>query len=207
MRSSSSLLKNEISNEPLPLGVVQFHFGGEDFTQARFQIRNVRVAGGGGQCFRSRGGGFLALRLPFGDQPFRLADVQRFLDNAFSGELLALFVRETENHFGVADGELAVANEVLHARWQFKETQSIGDDGAALADLGGNFLLRELKLLGQLRVAERFFNGIEIFALEVFDEGQFENGAVIGFARDDGDFGRFRSWAARQRRSPAINSK
>ena len=71
---------------------------------------------------------------------------------------------------------------------QFQQAQRVGHHGAALADFGGDFLLRELKLLGQLRVAVRFFDGVEIFALEIFDERQFEHRAVVGLADDDGHF-------------------
>ena len=45
-----------------------------------------------------------------------------------------------------------------------------------------------MELFGELRVAVRFLDGIEIFALEVFDERQFEHGAVVGLADDDRDF-------------------
>ena len=61
-------------------------------------------------------------------------------------------------------------------------------DGAALADLGGDEFLRQLKLADELRVAEGFFDGIEVFALEVFDERHLEDGAIVGFADEDGDF-------------------
>jgi hypothetical protein len=59
----------------------------------------------------------------------------------------------------------------------------------AFADFHGDFFLGEGELAGELGVAEGLFDGVEVFALEVFDEGEFEDGAVIGFAGDDGDFG------------------
>jgi hypothetical protein len=42
---------------------------------------------------------------------------------------------------------------------------------------------------------------------KIFDERQFQHRAVVGLAGDDGHFRQFSSCAARQRRSPAINSK
>ena len=96
---------------------------------------------------------------------------------------------EAENDLGVTDREPAFANETLHVGRKFEQAQRVGDDGAALADLGGDEFLRELKLADELRVAERFFDGIEIFALEIFDERHLQHRAVIRLADEDGDFG------------------
>ena len=71
----------------------------------------------------------------------------------------------------------------------FKQAQGVGDDDAALADLGGGLLLSQVELPDQLGVAPGFLDGVEVFALEVFDEGQFQDGAIIGLADDDGDLG------------------
>ena len=59
---------------------------------------------------------------------------------------------------------------------------------AALADLQRNFLLRQLKLFRQLRVAVRLFNRVEVLALQVLNEGQFEHGSVVSLSQDNGDF-------------------
>jgi hypothetical protein len=48
---------------------------------------------------------------------------------------------------------------------QFEQTQRIGNRRPALANLGRDVLLRELELLGQLRVAMRLFDGVQVFAL------------------------------------------
>jgi len=82
-----------------------------------------------------------------------------------------------------------VSPRILKGRRQFQQPQRIGDHGAAFADLAGNLLLGELELFGELRVAVRLLNGIEVFALQIFDEGQFEHGAVIGLADNDGRLG------------------
>ena len=87
---------------------------------------------------------------------------------------------QSENDLGVADRKPAVADEILDGQRQFQQAQGIGHHGAALADLAGDFLLRELELLGELRVAVGFLDGVEIFALEIFDERQFEHRAVVG---------------------------
>jgi hypothetical protein len=76
-----------------------------------------------------------------------------------------------------------------------------------LPTLSGDFLLRELKLFRELRVAVRLLDRVEIFALQIFDERQFQHRAVVGLAGDDGNLRQIQSCAARQRRSPAISSK
>ena len=126
--------------------------------------------------------------MQFGNQTFRLPDIQTFLDDALGGEFLVFFVGKSENHFRMADGNPSFADKFLNRVRQFYQPQRIRDGGAALADFSGDFFLRELKLFRQLRVAVSLFNRIEIFALKIFDERQFQNRAVIGFARDDGNF-------------------
>ena len=54
------------------------------------------------------------------------------------------------------------------------------------ADLEGDVLLGELELPDQLRVTLGFLQGIEVLALQILDEGQLEDGAIIGLADDDG---------------------
>ena len=44
------------------------------------------------------------------------------------------------------------------------------------------------KLLRQLRIADRLFDGVQVFALQIFDERQLQHRAVVGLADDDGDF-------------------
>ena len=44
------------------------------------------------------------------------------------------------------------------ARRQFQQAQGIGHRGAAFADLDGDFLLGELELFGELRVAMGFLD-------------------------------------------------
>ena len=134
-----------------------------------------------------------------GNQTFRLPHVQTFLDDAFGGVRLAFVIRQTKNHLRMANGNPSITQQRLHRRRQFQQARRVRHRRAALADLGGDFLLRELKLSAELRVAERFFQRIQILALQVFDERQFQHGAVIGFAIDDGNFGKIQQL----RRAPA----
>src|SRR5436305_8228899 len=87
----------------------------------------------------------------------------------------------------MADGELTVADEILNGLSELQQSQGIGDGGAALANFGRDFILLELKLLDELRVTLRFLHGIEVLTLEIFDEGKFKDGAIVGFADDNGN--------------------
>ena len=89
----------------------------------------------------------------------------------------------------MADRKPAFAEVALNVGGQFQQAQSVGHHGAALADFGRDFLLRELELLDELGVTLGFFDGIEVLALEVLDERQFQHGAVVGLAEDDRHLG------------------
>jgi hypothetical protein len=42
-------------------------------------------------------------------------------------------------------------------------------------------------LFGELCVTVRLFDGVEVFALQIFDEREFQDRAVVGLAGDDGN--------------------
>lgn len=77
---------------------------------------------------------------------------------------------------------------ILQFRGELQKAEGVGDEGAAFADLDGGLLLGELKLSNELLVTAGFFDCVEIFALKIFYEGKFQNGAVIRFTDDDRDF-------------------
>ena len=86
------------------------------------------------------------------------------------------------------DGKAAVPQAGLHFGRQLEQAQGIGNGHAALADFDSDILLAKLKLPDELGVALGFFERVKVFALEVFDEGQFESGAIIGLADNGRDF-------------------
>ena len=71
---------------------------------------------------------------------------------------------------------------------EFQKAHAIGNGGAALADFGGDFFLLEAELAGQPAVGGGFFNGIEIGALDVLNQGQLEHLLITGSAHDDRGF-------------------
>jgi len=66
-----------------------------------------------------------------------------------------------------------------------EEAQGVGDRCARLADAARDFFLREAEIFLEALVGGGFFDGVEVLALEVFDECEFEDFAVGGRA-DDG---------------------
>ncbi len=73
-------------------------------------------------------------------------------------------------------------------RGQFEQPHVVGDRRAILADGGGNGFLRHLEFVGEPAVGLRFFDRIQIFALDVFDQRDFEQALVRHVAIDDGNF-------------------
>ena len=55
-----------------------------------------------------------------------------------------------------------------------QQAHVVGDRRAILADGGRNRFLRHLEFVGQPPVRLRFFDRIQIFALDVFDQRDFE---------------------------------
>ena len=70
----------------------------------------------------------------------------------------------------------------------FSRRMALATTARLLPTLSGDFLLRELELFGQLRVAVRFLDGVQVFALQIFDQREFQHRAVVGLADDDRDF-------------------
>src|ERR1700730_927969 len=59
---------------------------------------------------------------------------------------------------------------------------------SALANDFGDIRLRIAEFIAKPLVARRFFEGIEIGALDVFDDRKFERLAVVGVKTHDGHF-------------------
>ena len=88
----------------------------------------------------------------------------------------------------MADGEPLLLEEGLDFRGQVEEAHRVGDGGPALADALGDVFLGEAEVFVQALVGGGLFNGIEILALEILDEGELEDLAVGGFPDDDRSF-------------------
>ena len=77
--------------------------------------------------------------------------------------------REAEQNFRVADAEHSLGDPRAKFLGQREQAHRIGDGRAVLADFRGDVFLREMKLGSELFVGKCFFDGIQVFALQVFD--------------------------------------
>ena len=78
--------------------------------------------------------------------------------------------------------------EPLRVLRQIGQAQRVGDVAAALADDAGDVGVRIAVVGAELGVARGFFERVEIGALDIFDDGDFERLAVAGLEHDDRDF-------------------
>ena len=85
----------------------------------------------------------------------------------------------------MTDGKTAIANINLNIRRQVEQPQGIGHHGATLADLGGGFFLGQFELFDELRESKGLFQRIQILALKILDQGQFQNRFVVRDPDDD----------------------
>ena len=177
----------------LALPITQLHPGSEPFPQFVLQIAQMRIA------HRRWCGwpGFPILKLR--NQLFRLPDVQRVFQDAIRRQLLFPGGDQAENHLGVTDGEAPVADQRLQLGGKFQQAQRIRHDRTAFSDLRRRLFLPELKLFNQLRIAQRLLDWVEIFALKILNERQFQNSTIIRVA----DYDRYFQQAGELRRAPA----
>ena len=89
----------------------------------------------------------------------------------FGGGQGALVIAQGQQAAGMTGAEAAVMEIVLRGGRKLEQAQGIGDGRAALAQAGGQGLLRQLEGLAQLLQGLGLFHGIEVFALQVLDKG------------------------------------
>ena len=86
----------------------------------------------------------------------------------------------------MARGQPAVLHRLAHALIQREQAHGVGDGGARLADRRGGVLLRHVIGLNERFVALGLFNGVQILALQVFNERQLHCLAVVRLDDDGG---------------------
>ena len=149
----------------------------------------------------------------FGDRPgswlaqapgelLGLAHRQAVLDDR-RDQVQLLDGRQADEGPGVAFAEAAIGDRRLDAALEVEQAERVGDRGPGAADLAGNVVLGQAELLGKLAEGVGLLDRVEVFALDILDEGQLELLTVRQLAHD----GRDRSSPARRaawtRRSPA----
>ncbi len=150
--------------------------------QGFFQILDV---GGGAGDFRRLGGFGGALE----DEALEVADGKVLGDGHFGEPLLLGHIGDGDEELGMAHGEAAVVDHISDWLGEVEQAQVMGDGAAVFAHAKGEFVLGEAELFHEGAVALGAFDGVEIFPLDVFDEGHLGLGVAIDIADDGGDVG------------------
>jgi len=127
-------------------------------------------------------------------------------DDFIRQQPLLLVCLEREQHFRVAHRHAILHQPALHFLVEFEQPHRVRHRCAAFADLLRDLLLLLAKFPRQPREGARFFDRVEVFALEILDQRQLEHVAIARFAHDDRRLGQPAFCAARHRRSPAMSS-
>ena len=159
--------------------------GGEVISEAVLNVGDVGINDGCGLF----GGLFLAGFVEVLHEFLGGAHGHVAAENLIGGGELLGGIFDAEDGFGVSDGEVAVGDVLLNGFLEVEEADGVGHAGPGFADAAGNDVLLEAEVLGEADVARGFFDGVEILALQVLDEGHFEDFLVGGRALDDGDGG------------------
>lgn len=100
-------------------------------------------------------------------------------------ELLAFVeIGDADECARMAGAELAVFHLVENRLFQSQDADRVCNRRAIFAGALGNFFLRHVEFIQQAVKSTRFFNGIEILALKVFYECQFQDLFVGNIAQD-----------------------
>ena len=83
-------------------------------------------------------------------------------------------------------GEAAFLQKQVDGVGQGQQPEGVGHGGPGLAHPLGHLILGESILVHQDFIAVGFFDGVQVLPLEVFNEAQFHDGAVIGLDDDGG---------------------
>ncbi len=74
----------------------------------------------------------------------------------------------------MAHGQPAGHDEILHSLGQVEQAHQVCNMAARFADESGERLLAMAELIDQALIGLRFLNGIEILALDILDQGDFQ---------------------------------
>ena len=92
-----------------------------------------------------------------------------------------------QQHLGLPGRDETVPDQLLHSGRQLEQPQQIGHTAAATADPVGDPLLGVAELLYEPLICRRFFEGIQILAVEVLHQRFLERSRAARVAHHHGD--------------------
>src|SRR6185437_655198 len=96
---------------------------------------------------------------------------------------------EGEECASMAETQRRLFDHLLNRFRESENAKEVRDRRAIFRDRVGDLLLRELELVDEATVAARFVDRVQVGALEILDEGENEQGAIVEIANDRGDLG------------------
>ncbi len=87
----------------------------------------------------------------------------------------------------MAHGEALFGEQLLDLQGEPEEAEHVGDGGAVLAGALGDLLVGEAELAVEALEGVGDFDGVQVLALDVLDEGDLHEAIVGELLDDDGD--------------------
>jgi len=174
---------------PLLFPVVKGDAGVEALSELVLEMLDVGRRFLGGLAASPALAGLAAACQMGGDELLCIAHGGRGPDQFLRDQDLLVVSLEGQQDLGVTGAEAPLRQVVLYRGREFQQSHGIGHGGAAFADAPADLLLGEAEFLGKPGVGGGLFDRIETLALEILDEGQFQDLLVAGFADDDGCLG------------------
>ena len=123
----------------------------------------------------------------FGADAFGLADAPGAFGGFVGDFALHIGGGEAEEAAAVSGAEFGVGDHLLEVLGQLEEADEVDDGGAVFAGAEADLFGAEIQLGGHAGEGGGGFDGVEVFALDILDQGNFEEAVFGDFADDDGD--------------------
>jgi hypothetical protein len=148
-----------------------------ELVDRRADVRVAIQSGGVGAPLERGRWGFL-------DRTFDLPDGHGPVGGFVRQGNLLLGGFEREKGAGVSHGQAVFGNKLLHFEGEPEEAQHVGDGGSVLAGALGDLLVGQAEFAVEALEGVGDFDGVEVFALDVFDKSDFHE-AVVGDVLDN----------------------
>ena len=128
-----------------------------------------------------------------------LPDGEAAASGTLGEQLPDLRVNDSQQSAAVSGSDASIFNQVLDRLFKLQEADGVRNGGSVFAGAVGNILLSELEIGHQAFKCPRLLEGIEILALNIFNQGDLERLRLRDLADDCGNARQTRAL----RRSPA----